>query len=87
MGMALEKIIEIDKIEILKDGQIQIRRSTKIIDDGIEMGTTYHRHVLLPGDPIGDQHERVISIANAIWTTDVVDNYRQKYKKIEYTHN
>ncbi|GAG96712.1 unnamed protein product, partial [marine sediment metagenome] len=46
----LEKITVIDQIEVTRDGTIQVRRADLIIEDGVEIAKTYHRHVLNPGD-------------------------------------
>jgi len=57
----------IDKIEVLEDGQIQIRQATKVFKDGIEIAKTYHRWVLSPGDSLEGQDEKVQRIAKAAW--------------------
>ena len=74
--MALEKKVVIDKIEILELGQIQVRQATRIIEDGVEISISYHRSVLNPGDDLTDQDPKVVAIANAIWTPDVIDAYK-----------
>ena len=57
----------IDKIEVLEDGHIQIRRADKVLRDGVEIAKTYHRSVLAPGDNLTNQDPRVIAVANAVW--------------------
>lgn len=76
--MALEKVVVIDKIEILEQGHIQVRQATKIIEDGNELSSSFHRWALSPGDDLTGQDERVISIANAIWTPEVISAQKQK---------
>ena len=73
--MSLEKIIVIDSLNVLEDGQIQIRQATKIIEDGKELSKSYHRWVLHPGQDITDQTDKVKAIANATWTQEVIDAY------------
>ena len=47
--MALEKIVEVDKVELVGDYSIQVRTATKVMDDGKQIGSTsYHRHVVHP---------------------------------------
>jgi hypothetical protein len=58
----------IDKIEILPDGQIQVRRADRVLRAGVVIAETLHRHVLRPGDPIADQDARVRAVAAAVWT-------------------
>jgi hypothetical protein len=74
--MALIEKQSIDKIEVLENNSIQIRTATIIEKDGIEIAKTYHRHAISPGDDITNQDEKVQSIANAIWTEEVINNYK-----------
>ncbi len=69
----------IDKIEILEDGQIQVREATIVFRDGVEIGRSKHRYVLDPSrdeitDPrLGKPGIDVRAIAQTMWTQDVVD--------------
>lgn len=72
----LEKIEVVDRVEILELGQIQVRKATKIIEDGVEISKTYHRQVLTPGEDLTGQDARVVAIANATWTEEVIENYQ-----------
>lgn len=76
--MALTKTVSIDRIEILEDGKMQVRRTTKVLEDGVEIGKTYHRSVLAPGDDVVKQDSRVQSIAGVVWTPAVVTAYKEK---------
>jgi len=78
----LEKNIVIDKIEVLEDGQIQVRQATIIMEDVVEIGKTYHRWVLAPDDNVDTQTDRVKAIANTVWTKEVKDAYKAKQKDI-----
>ena len=61
----------IDKIEILRDGQIQIREATIIYRDGVEIAKTYQRHCLDVGEDISKEDKKVKDIANVVWTPEV----------------
>jgi len=74
--MALEKQIAIDKIEVLEHGGIQVRQNTRIVEDGTELSASYTRWVLNPGDSLTGQDVRVVAVANAVWTEEVVSAYR-----------
>jgi hypothetical protein len=74
--MALEEKSVVDKIEVLLSGQIQVRTRNQVLRDGTEIAATYHRHVLLPGDDLTDQDSRVVSIAEATWTEEVIAAYQ-----------
>jgi len=71
--MALTKTIVVDRIEVLERAQVQVRTATVISEDGTELSRAFHRHVLSPGDDLAGQDQRVVDVANAAWTTEVVD--------------
>jgi len=73
----LDKQISFDH-SISELGHIQVRQITRIMEDGKEIGKTYHRHVVNPGDDIANQDERTIKIALAIHTPEVVAPYKAK---------
>ena len=76
-----EEISVIDKIEILEDGQIQVRRADRVLKDGHIIANTYHRHVLAPGDTVTDTDERLVAVANAVWTKDALDKFKKAKAK------
>ena len=46
--MALEKVVTEDKIEIVGEFKaVQVRTCTKIMEDGVELSSGYHRHVVV----------------------------------------
>ncbi len=52
--MALTKEVSHD-CQVLEDGQIQARTITRIMEDGVELSKTYHRHVIDVGDDLTDE--------------------------------
>jgi urease accessory protein UreE len=74
--MALEEVSVVDKVEVLLNGSIQVRRRDQILKDGTEVAATYHRHVLHPGDDISNEDPRVAAIAAATWTEEVIAAYQ-----------
>ncbi len=64
-------------MEVLEDGQIQVKRVTHILKDGVEIAKTLHRHVLAPGDDTKAQNPRVAAVATAVWDQATVDKFRQ----------
>jgi hypothetical protein len=74
--MTLEEVSVVDKIEVLLLGQIQVRTRNQVLKDGIEIAATYHRHVLSPGDDLTNQDPRVVAIAEAIWTPEIIQAYQ-----------
>ena len=83
--MALTKETIVDKIEVMEMGQVQVRTATRIKEDGVELSSSFHRHVLVPRIKVGDTWEdtdissedaRVQAICNASWTADVKTAYQ-----------
>ncbi len=72
----IEKQKVIDQITVTENGIILYREATKIIEDGIELTKTYHRTSLTPGQSLAGQPEKVIAIANAAWTIEVIEAYQ-----------
>lgn len=75
--MALEERSVVDKVEVLLNGTIQIRRRDQILRDGEEVTATYHRHVISPGDNLDSEDPRVVAIANSVWTPEVIQEFQQ----------
>ncbi len=75
--MALTKEIVVDKIEVLEKGQIQVRAATRVLEDGTQLSSSFHRHVLAPGDDLSEQDARVSAIATATWTDEVIAAYQE----------
>lgn len=84
--MALIEKQVIDKIEVIENGTIQIRTATIIEKDGQEISKTFHRHVVHPIDDITKEDARVQAIANAVWTNEVVNQYK-KFIEQKNTNN
>ena len=74
--MSLKKEVVIDKVEVLESGVIQVRQATRVLEDGVVLSTSYHRHCVSPGDDTSGQDARVKSIAAAMWTPEVIKAYK-----------
>lgn len=72
----VEKVVVIDNIAVDEIGHVMVREATKFVEGGEELGKTYRRYVLNPGDSLADQPEHVSAIARAAWTVNVVNAYR-----------
>ena len=79
--MALTKEIIVSAIEVTESGYVQVRTSTRVMEDGAMIGETYHRHVVSPGDDTEGQDERVKAVCKAVHTPQVVKEYKDKIKK------
>jgi hypothetical protein len=73
--MALTENVEIDRIEIVGNWNIQVRQATVIEKDGVQIARTFHRWVLTPDSDISGQEQKVKDICNAAWTEEVKSAY------------
>jgi hypothetical protein len=74
--MALRKDVVLDRIEILRDGTIQVRLSSEIYDDNELVGERYSRTVYTPlTDPASIPNAKVRRICQFIWTPEVIAAY------------
>jgi K+-transporting ATPase c subunit len=84
--MALTKETVVDKIEVMEMGEVQVRTATRVIEDGVELSSSFHRHVLDPSTKasgswadtdISGEDARVQAIATATWTSSVKTAYQE----------
>lgn len=73
--MSLEKVISVDRIEVVENGCVQVRTKTVIMEDGKQISGTFHRHVVAPGDDYSAEDDRVQAICAATHTADVIAAY------------
>ena len=74
--MALTEDTIVDSIDVLHDGQIQVRRADRIFRDGVEISKSYHRHVVSPGDDLSKEDQRVADIGAVVHTADVITAFK-----------
>ena len=72
----LEKLIIVDRIEVLENGCVQVRTKTAIMEDGKQISGSFHRHVVAPGDDYSAEDARVQAICEATFTAEVVAAYQ-----------
>jgi len=73
--MVLEKVISVDLIEVIENGSIQVRTKTAVKEDGVEISSKFHRHVVVPGADVSAEDAKVQAIAASIHTPEVVAAY------------
>ena len=84
--MALTETTEYDKIEVIKNTSVQVRKATVIKKDGIELTRSFERYVLTPGTldasdnlvdtDISAEPAEVSAICNTVWTDSVKAAYK-----------
>ena len=77
---------ENDKIEVVRQWNIQVRTATVIKRDGVELTRSFHRKVLVPGTldaddnlvntNISSEDEDVQRICNAAWSDQVKADFK-----------
>ena len=80
--MALEKVIIVDRIEVVENGCIQVRTKTAIKEDGVEISSKFHRHVVAPGADYSAEDAKVKAIAASIHTAEVIAAYVAAQKAV-----
>jgi len=70
---------EVDKIEVVTQYNIlQVRTATIVKKDGVEIARSFHRHLVQPGDDLTGQDSKVVAIANAVHTPEIVTAFQAK---------
>ena len=71
--MALEKVITQDKIEVVGEYRaVQVRTKTAVMEDGVELSSSFHRHVVMAGDDYSGESAEVRAICAAGHTDAVI---------------
>ena len=73
----LEKIVSVDLIEVIENGCIQVRTKTAVKEDGVEISSNFHRHIVAPGDDYSAEDAKVQAICAAVHTPEVVTAYKE----------
>lgn len=50
------------------DGQLEVRKATIVMRDGVDIAKSYHRHVVDVGDDVSSEDQSVKDIAAAMHT-------------------
>ena len=72
----LEKVVIVDLIEVVENGCVQVRTATRIMEDGKQISSTFHRHVVVPGADYSKEDTRVQGICAALHTAEVIAAYK-----------
>lgn len=74
--MSLNKKVMVDQIEVVQNGSVQVRTKTTILENDVEISSTFHRHVVAPGDNYNKEDGRVQAICAAAHTAEVISAYK-----------
>ena len=82
--MSLEKVIIQDKIEVCGEYRaVQVRTCTKVLEDGVELSSGYHRHVITAGQDYSNESAEVQAICAAVHTDAVIAAYKASLEASE----
>ena len=74
--MALSKVISEDKIEIVGEYKaVQVRTKTAVMEDGVELSSGFHRHVVTAGQDYSNESAEVQAICAVVHTAEVISAY------------
>ena len=73
--MALTKEVIVDKIEVLENGCVQVRTATRVLEDGVALSSSFHRHVCTPDHDCTNEDPKVQAICAAVHTSEVIAAY------------
>jgi hypothetical protein len=73
----LEKQTVIDLLEVVENGCVQVRACTRIMEDGKQISSTFHRHVVVPGADYSAEDAKVQAICSVVHTAEVIAAYQE----------
>tara|TARA_B110000908_G_scaffold49624_1_gene60655 strand:- start:1308 stop:1559 length:252 start_codon:yes stop_codon:yes gene_type:complete len=75
--MALTKEVTQDRIEVIGEFKaVQVRTCTKVLEDGVELSSGFHRHVVSAGDDYSAESAEVQAICAAVHSDEIVAQYQ-----------
>ena len=73
----LEKVITEDRIEIVGEHRyVQVRTKTAVMEDGVELSSSYQRHVIAAGQDYSNESPEVQAICASVHTAEVIAAYQ-----------
>ena len=82
--MALTKEVTQDKIEVVGEYRaVQVRTKTAVMEDGVELSSGYHRHVVVAGQDYSNESAEVQAICAAVHTDAVIAAYNTSLEASE----
>jgi hypothetical protein len=74
--MSIKKTVNVDQIEVVSNGTVQVRTSTVVTEGEKVIGQSFHRHVVAPGNDYSNEEEKVRAICAATHTPEVIEAYK-----------
>jgi len=70
------------QIEVTRDEHVQVRATRVIYDDGVEISSSHHRKVIMPGDDYSAESTRIKRICQQMHSTEAIA-YRQAFNTLK----
>lgn len=79
--MTVEKKQSVDLIEVVGNN-VQVRTRISMMDGGVEVSSSFVRHIVMPGECGPDEDPRVRAICAAIHTPEVISAHQSEKARI-----
>lgn len=74
----IEKQEVYTQIELLESGEVQLRKTTKLIEDGQVISQSHHRVVLNPGADVSIYPQNIQDICGIFWTDEIIEAFNNR---------
>lgn len=74
----------VDLINVLNEGQIEVRHVAVVFEDNVKIHKIYRRYCLMPGDDLSKEDARVIAAAQTAWTTEILSNWQKRQQQVPF---
>ena len=81
--MSLTETKVIDQITVTEHGVVLYREATRIMRGDELVAQTYHRTSLPPGQDLTGHPEKVVAIAQTVWTPQVIAAYQAAQERTQ----
>lgn len=72
----------VSQLVVTEGNCVQIRTSTRVMEDGVKLSESYHRKVISPGDDYSSEDAIVQSVCAALHTPEMIATYLAAQQKI-----
>ena len=80
--MSLSKVQIVDSIDVAQNNFVQVRTKTSIMENGVEITASFHRHVVAPGECSSKEDAKVQAICAVVHTAEVIADYKAEQARI-----
>lgn len=72
----LTKETVISQLEVTEGNHVQVRTSTRVMEDGVKLSESYHRRCISPGDDYSMEDAKVQAVCAAVHTPEAIAAYK-----------